>query len=158
LELIFLNLYNMQHSEKLLEALRDLVKINNDRVEGYQKAMRQTKEADLKALFQRMIDESNTYIQQLNTEIGDAEAGTTLYGKFYRTWMDVKATFTGHDRHSVLAACEYGEDAAQRTYDNVLRSNISMPFSVRELIANQRGALKSSHDTIRTYRDLEKVG
>lgn len=151
----------MEHDEKLLEALKDLVKINNDRVEGYQKAMKQTDDADLKALFQRMTDESHTYIQQLNAEIGKGGGpiveGTTVYGKFYRTWMDVKATFSGHDRHAVLSACEYGEDAALRTYDNVLRAAISMPFSVRELIANQRGALKSSHDTIRTYRDLEKV-
>lgn len=151
----------MQHNEKLAEALSDLVKINNDRIEGYFKAIEQTNDADLKALFQRMIDESNTYVAQLNQELlqngGDVENSTTVSGKLYRTWMDVKATFTGKDRHSILSACEYGEDAAQRAYEAALHSDVPMPYTVRELIANQKGALKSSHDTIKTYRDLEKV-
>lgn len=151
----------MQHNEKLLEALSDLVKINNDRIEGYQKAIDQTDDNDLRALFQRMIDESKTYADQLNAEIQHGGSGeernTTIFGRLYRTWMGVQATFTGKDRYAVLAACEYGEDAAQRTYEDALRSDISMPYRVREMIANQKSALKSSHDTIRTYRDLEKV-
>ncbi|WPV68579.1 PA2169 family four-helix-bundle protein [Chitinophaga sp. LS1] len=151
----------MQLNEKLIEALNDLIRINNDRVEGYHKAIDQTDDADLKALFQRMKEESITYIDQLNNILQDGGAeptyNTTIYGKLYRTWMDVKATFSGHDRHSILSACEYGEDATQRTYEDVLGSSISMPYSIRDLVANQRRALKSAHDTVRTYRDLEKV-
>ncbi|MVT07029.1 ferritin-like domain-containing protein [Chitinophaga tropicalis] len=151
----------MQLDEKLVEALHDLVKINNDRIEGYRKAIASTEDADLKALFLRMADESRMYIEQLNEVLlqagSDAENGTSIYGRIYRAWIDVKATFTGHDRHSILAACEYGEDAAQRTYEDILRSAISMPYSVRELIANQKGALRSSHDTVKTYRNLEKA-
>jgi len=151
----------MQLNENLVEALNDLIRINHDRVAGYKKAVEQTDDADLKALFRRMADESNTYIDQLSnliTESGnDTVHDTTIYGKIYRTWMDVKATFSGHDRHSVLSACEYGEDAAQRRYNDVLRSSIAMPYAVRELIANQKLALKGSHDTVRTYRNLEQV-
>ena len=151
----------MQLNEKLIEALNDLIRINNDRVEGYRKAIEQTEDTDLKALFQRMREESLTYINHLDGVLEDGgvvpASGTSVYGKLYRTWMDVKATFSGHDRHSILSACEYGEDATQRTYEEVLGSNISMPYSIRELIANQRGALRSAHDTVRTYRDLEKV-
>jgi uncharacterized protein (TIGR02284 family) len=152
----------MQQNEKISEVLSDLVQINNDRIEGYLKAMDRTEDPDLKALFQRMIDESRTYVSQLNQELarmGAAlETGTTVSGKIYRAWMDVKATFTGNDRHAILASCEYGEDAAQRAYDEALRSDDPMPYSIRELIANQKGALRSSHDTIKTYRDMEKVG
>jgi uncharacterized protein (TIGR02284 family) len=151
----------MQLNENLVEALNDLVKINNDRIAGYSKAIDQADDADLKALFQRMTDESNIYINQLTTLLTqsgeEADGGSSVYGKIYRTWMGVKATFSGYDRHSILAACEYGEDAAQRTYDDVLRSDISMPYSVRELIANQKLALRSSHDTIKTFRQLEKA-
>ncbi|ASZ10257.1 PA2169 family four-helix-bundle protein [Chitinophaga pendula] len=151
----------MQHNEKTVEILNDLVKINNDRIEGYRKAVDQSDDADLKALFQRMIDESQTYVGQLNKELAQSgnepESGTTTSGKLYRTWMDVKATFTGSDRHSILSSCEYGEDAAQRAYDEALKSETPMPYDLRELIANQKGALKNSHDTIKTYRDVEKV-
>lgn len=151
----------MQLNEKLLEALSDLVRINQDRVEGYKKAIELTEDTDLKALFQRMSDESRTYIDQLNNVLlesgGDVGQGSSISGKIYRTWMGVKATFSGHDRQSILSACEYAEDAAQRTYEDVLRSSIPMPYSIRELIANQKGALRSSHDTVKTYRDLEKI-
>lgn len=151
----------MQLNEKLIEALNDLIRINNDRVEGYRKAIDQTEDDDLQALFQRMREESLAFISQLEGILQDGGVEpthkTTIYGKLYRTWMDVKATFSGHDRHSILAACEYGEDSTQRTYEDVLGSNISMPYSIRELIANQRRALRSAHDTVRTYRDLEKV-
>lgn len=151
----------MQLNEKLQEALSDLVRINQDRVEGYKKAIELTEDIDLKALFQRMADESRTYIDQLNNLLldsgGDVGQGSSVHGKLYRTWMSVKVTFSGQDRQSILSSCEYAEDAAQRTYEDVLRSSIPMPYSVRELIANQKSALRSSHDTVRTYRDLEKI-
>jgi uncharacterized protein (TIGR02284 family) len=151
----------MQLNEKLVEALNDLVRINHDRVEGYKKAIDQTDDADLKALFQRMADESSMYIEQLNNLLlengDDVGQSSSVYGRIYRTWMGVKATFSGHDRHTILSSCEYGEDAAQRTYEEILRSSIPMPYSVRELIANQKSALRSSHDTVRTYRELEKI-
>jgi uncharacterized protein (TIGR02284 family) len=151
----------MQLNENLVEALNDLIRINHDRVAGYKNAIEQTDDADLKALFHRMADESETYIDQLSkvlTENGElAEQGSTIYGRFYRTWVNVKVTFSGHDRSSVLAACEYAEDAAQRRYNDMLRSSIAMPYAVRELIANQKIALKASHDTVRTYRNLEQV-
>ncbi len=150
----------MQLNEKLQEALSDLVRINQDRVEGYKKAIALTDDTDLKALFQRMADESRTYIDQLNSTLldgGGDVGGSSVYGKLYRNWMDVKATFSGRDRQSLLSSCEYAEDAAQRTYEDVLRSSTPMPYSVRELIANQKGALRGSHETVRTYRDLEKI-
>ena len=150
----------MQLNEKLLEALSDLVRINQDRVEGYKKAITITDDTDLKALFQRMADESHTYIDQLNSILldgGGDVGGSSVYGKVYRTWMDVKATFSGRDRQSLLSSCEYAEDAAQRAYEDVLRSSTPMPYSVRELIANQKSALRGSHETVRTYRDLERI-
>jgi len=150
----------MQLNDKLQEALSDLVRINQDRVEGYKKAITLTDDTDLKALFQRMADESHTYIDQLNSVLldgGGDVGGSSVYGKLYRTWMDVNATFSGRDRQSLLSSCEYAEDAAQRTYEDVLRSSTPMPYSVRELIANQKSALRGSHETVRTYRDLEKI-
>ncbi|PSL49415.1 uncharacterized protein (TIGR02284 family) [Chitinophaga niastensis] len=151
----------MLQQEKLVTILSDLVKINNDRVEGYRKAIAATDDVDLKALFQRMIDESNKYAVTLNQQLkahgGDKETSTTTFGKLYRTWMDVKTTFTGSDRHAILSSCEYGEDAAQRAYMDALRSDTPMPYIVREIIAGQQAGLRNAHDTIKSYRDVEKV-
>ena len=44
--------------EKTAETLNDLIIINNDRYEGYQKAMEQTNDADLKNLFSTFSNQS----------------------------------------------------------------------------------------------------
>jgi uncharacterized protein (TIGR02284 family) len=113
---------------------------------------------DLKAIFNRMADESRQYIAELTQEVvklgGKPETGTTNSGKIYRAWMDVKATFTGNDRKSILASCEFGEDAAQKAYDAALTTDEELPSDVRQLIANQKASLKTSHDVIKKYRDM----
>jgi uncharacterized protein (TIGR02284 family) len=148
----------MLQEEKLVTLLSDLVKINNDRIEGYKNAKAASNDADVKALFQHMINDSVKYVAELNEQLlaqgADAETDTTISGKIYRTWMSIKTTFTGTDRYSLFSSCEYGEDAVQRAYADALGSDTSMPYSVRELIANQQANLKEAHDTIKSYRDV----
>lgn len=148
----------LQEAEKLATLLSDLVKINNDRIEGYKQAKEATDDADMKALFQHMINESIKYVHELNRELeaqgAAAETDTTVSGKLYRTWMAIKTTFAGNDRYTLFSSCEYGEDAVQRTYADALSFDIAMPHSVRELIGRQRANLKEAHNTIKSYRDV----
>ena len=153
----------MTTNENLVEVLNDLVQINNDRIEGYQKAAEETKDidVDLKAIFIKMAEESIKYKTELVNEIskfgGEPATGTTGLGKIYRVWMDVKATFTGHDRQSVLEACEFGEDAAQKAYRDALASDAEINADTRQLITSQQASLKTSHDIIKKYRDMHKA-
>src|ERR1700744_2454497 len=116
----------MQNTKETIEVLNDLIQINNDRITGYEKAIKETKpeDDDLKVLYASMIAESHRNKISLATEVqamgAEAEQEPTTSGKIYRAWMDVKAVFTGHDRHAVLANCEAGEDAAQRAYRTAL--------------------------------------
>ena len=71
--------------------------------------------------------------------------------------MDIKTTFTGHDRQSVLELCEFGEDAAQKAYNAAIASDAEMDADTRQLIADQQAKLKTSHDIIKKYRDLHKA-
>jgi uncharacterized protein (TIGR02284 family) len=148
-------------NDQITEVISDLVKINNDRIEGYQKAINQTDELDLKELFAQMIAESKTYQVQLNQKLRlegeERERDSTFAGKIYRAWMDVKATFSGGNRHAILASCEYGEDAAQKAYRQALADDHNLPAEISQLIRNQQQSLKASHDKIRHLRDLEKV-
>lgn len=148
----------MQNMRQTIEALNDLIQINNDRIAGYEKAIRETRpeDDDLKILYATMIAESHrnkialaTEVQALGAEI---EQGTTTSGKIYRAWMDVKAIFTGHNRHTVLANCEAGEVAAQRAYRSALEHD-SLPTYIRELLVRQEEALQANHEEIRTLRD-----
>lgn len=145
------------------EVLNDLIAINNDRIEGYEKALKETKpeDADLKGLFTAMIAESHQLRNALGNEVqatgGTMENSTTASGKVYRAWMDVKAIFTGHDRHTVLSNCEASEDAAQRAYKDALDHEI-LPAYIRELLAQQKEELKRSHDKVKALRDQAKKG
>lgn len=148
-------------NEKTLGILNDLIRINKDRVVGYEKAIDELKgdDADLSALFQRYISESRQYSQELTTEVsrlgGNPADSTTNSGKVYRVWMDLKASVTGHDRKTILDNCEFGEDAAQKAYDTALNSDVELEPSLRDLIVRQKASLKSGHDEIKRLRDMQ---
>ena len=139
------------------EVLNDLLKINNDRVEGYVKAADEAKEQDLKHLFLDMADESKTIAMALTREIltldGEpAVEATTNAGKIYRVWMDIRATFNGKNRDGILAACEFGEDAAQSAYKTALESD-DLSEHRRSMVTNQKEKLQGSLELIKQYRE-----
>ena len=147
----------MQNTTETIEVLNDLIQINNDRIAGYEQAIKETKaeDDDLKVLFATMIAESHRIRIALATEVqalgANTEQGTTTTGKIYRAWMDIKAAFGGASRHAILASCESGEDAAQRAYRSALESEL--PSYIRDLLLQQQEALRASHDEIKALRD-----
>ena len=153
----------MAMNDKLVEVLNDLVEINTDRITGYEKASKETKDIDidLQAMFNKMADESRKYKAELVQEVtrlgGTPAEGRTGLGSIYQVWMDVKATFTGHDRQSALESCEFGEDAAQKAYRDALASDAEIDADTRQLITSQQTSLKTSHDIIKKYRDMHKA-
>lgn len=154
----------MYVNEKTVEVLNDLIRINNDRIEGYEKAADKTepKDVDLQVIFRQMSAESRSYVNDLRRYVSEPgkevkKDDTTLRGKIYRAWMDVKATFTGKDRKALLASCEFGEDAAQKAYDSALSSDAQLSAEVRQLIMDQKSNLKKSHDRIKALRDKQPL-
>lgn len=153
----------MEKHEAQNELLNDLVKINNDRIAGYERAIKESKDLDidLKAIFEEMIRQSTAYKEELTICIqndgGDVEDDTTSAGKIYHAWMDIKSTFTDSDRHSILAACEFGEDAAQRAYEAALASDALTNHEVRRLVEDEQASLKKSHEMIKKQRDAHEV-
>lgn len=143
-----------------VEVLNDLVLINNDRIAGYERAINESKDldVDLKATFESMVRESEEYKRELANKVrqhgGTVTTGTTTSGKIYRAWMDVKAKFTGNDRKSILASCEFGEDAAQRAYKSALDDELDT--DVRAVVSHQQQTLRQSHDLIKRYRDAHE--
>ena len=147
--------------EKVTSILNDLIRINHDRVVGYEKAIEELKsdDADLKTLFQRYITESRQFAQELTQEVtrlgGDAAEGTTNSGKIYRVWMDLKAAIAGKDRKTILDNCEFGEDAAQKAYDMALNADVDLEPSLRDLVVRQKATLRVGHDEVKRLRDLQ---
>ena len=153
----------MERNEKIIGILNDLIRINHDRVVGYEKAIDELKDedADLKTLFHRYTQESKQYASELTTEVGrlggDPADGTTNSGKIYRVWMDLKAAVAGKSRQAILENCEFGEDAAQKAYDMALNSDVDFEPTLRELIVQQKAHLRVGHDEVKRLRDMHKA-
>jgi uncharacterized protein (TIGR02284 family) len=150
----------MGANKPIIEVLNDLIQVNNDRIEGYQKAINNigANNVMLKTLFYQIAEESHSCKRELTEKVvslgGEpADAKTTVAGRVYRVWMDIKATFTGHDTNSTLNACEFGEDAAQKAYKEAIKLSENYPDEIRDLIRSQKNLLRMSHDLIRNMRD-----
>ena len=148
-------------TEKSVEVLNDLIEINNDRIDGFDRASKELGEsdADLKAVFEKFASDSRRNVQELSAAVGQAggevETGNTATGTIHRAWLDVKATFTGHDRHSILEECERGEDAIKKAYREALSPDNGLSPQFSQLVAQQQEAIKEGHDSIKALRDSQ---
>jgi len=150
----------MENTAKTLELLNDLILINNDRIEGYERALEELREngdhTDLEPVFLRFIDDSRRYKMEIGTEIQalghDMEQGTSVSGKLHRAWVSVKETFTGHDEHNLLEECERGEDAIKNAYLAALNDEY-LPAYIIDLLDEQMQEILDAHDEIRSLRD-----
>ena len=149
----------MKTNEKVLDLLNDLIQINNDRIAGYGKAAHELtpEDVDLKDLFRRYAQESSDYVRELSSEVislgGKAATSTTVSGKIYHVWMDMKASISTEERQTALESCEFGEDAAQKAYQKALESDFELPSGVRNMISKQKASLKKAHNEVKRRRD-----
>lgn len=141
-------------------SINSLIVINNDRYEGYKKAAEETKDADLKSLFTRFSLQSQGFGESLRPFMDSEDAPkhdeTTNSGKLYRVWMDVKSALTANDRKAVLSSCEFGEDVAKKTYDEVLEHAEDVPAEVLDIVRKHRAELQKAHDEVKALRDAAK--
>ncbi|WP_430406532.1 ferritin-like domain-containing protein [Fluviicola sp.] len=144
-------------NEKIVASLNNLVQINNDRIQGYLTAAQETDQDDLKSVFSEMMTASQECRRELVQEIsklgGTPIEGTTVSGKIFRVWMDVKAALTSKDRKAILNSCEFGEDAALKTYEGEIDSDVLSGVELLPLVKEQHSKIKAGHDKIKQLRD-----
>ncbi len=146
------------NNDNSIDALNSLVTINNDRIQGYETAIDETEDQDLKTSFAKFIQTSQACKSDLVSAItklgGTPDDGTRLDGKIYRAWMDFKAMVTGKDRKAILNSCEYGEDVAVNAYERAMKDE-DLSAEHRTLVSAQYTKIKADHDTVKSMRDAE---
>lgn len=151
----------MENNNTIVDVLNDLIQINNDRAEGFEKAAKDINEEniDLKVTFDEFASQSRHNITELAALVGSKgerpDDGNTVLGTLHRAWIDIKATFGGSDRHSILEECERGEDAIKKAYKDALQEN-ELGEDVRDVLLKQQDAVQMSHDAIKALRDASK--
>ena len=148
----------MIKNEDIVDDLNELVKINNDRIQGYLKAVEDTEDAQLDHLFNEMIVQSQNFRSQLADHIvridGTAVTDTTstdVGSKIHRAWIDIKSAVTGKDRDTVLSSVTFGENAAVEAYESAVE-NDKLPAYIKEDISAQLSQLKVSRDKMESMK------
>ncbi len=140
--------------ENIVDTLQELTEFVNDRREGYERAAKESKNPEFQAYYRQLSNQSANWSNELNAYIrsygGSAETDTTIKGKFYRQWMDLKAAFTGNDEEAVLGNNIHGEEWAIKAYDDALDSG-NLPPEVRQVVDMQR------QKSIETYNRLKQM-
>jgi uncharacterized protein (TIGR02284 family) len=150
----------MEHNTRLISLLNELVKVNNDRILGYEKAadaIQDIYEVEIKTLFFKMAEESRYYRSKLSAVLSELQGNvvneTTAAGDIFRVWIGVKAAFTGNDVLGTLESCEFGENHALKQYRSVLQHEVTWPVGVREILENQYNLLRLSRDKMKRTRE-----
>lgn len=148
-----------ENTKNLVIILKDLARINNDRIEGYRIARKQAdSNPDLSSIFHEKSKQSEDFVTELQEQIsaleGENNGEMTFAGKIFRMWMGIKNTFKPNNATSILESCEFGETAAIKAYDEALHSEVPIPANIRQQILGQQTAIKKSQDLIRKYRNL----
>ena len=140
--------------KRAVAALDELLLFVNDRIEGYKRAVAETKDGQLRSYYQQLVSQSQQFASNLNGYLtrqgGERETGTTLKGKLYRKFMDAQAAVMGRDEKSILAANVYGERWAIKAYKKALRRK-AIKGEAREAIKRQFSQSKQ------TYKRLKEL-
>lgn len=147
------------NTKKSIGILNSLIKINNDRIQGYETASKEVQETDLKTLFSHFTETSLKCKAELVTEVkrlgGKPTKKSTTSGKFYRCWINIKSSLIGRDRKSIINSCQYGEDATVETYLETLKNSLgNLTSELQMMIKEQYLSIKADHERIKRLRDL----
>jgi uncharacterized protein (TIGR02284 family) len=141
-------------AKRAAKALDQLLLFVNDRIEGYKRAVAETKDAELKRYYQHLVAQSKEFASTLNSYLtkkgGERETGTTLKGKLYRKLMDAQAVVTARDEKAILAANIYGEQWAIEAYKKTLRRK-ALKGDIRTAVEKQFA------ESQRTYNRLKQL-
>jgi uncharacterized protein (TIGR02284 family) len=140
----------MTNSE-VISALNDLIETCKDGEYGFKTAAACVESADLRTLFNSYSEQRAKFASDLQAEVrrlgGTPGEGGSLTGLIHRGWMNLQAAVRSEDECAVITECESGEDAALKTYEEVLRQDL--PVSVALMVQTHYSRIKEAHDRIR---------
>jgi len=145
----------MNDNEVKTRVLNELLRLNNDRLSGYQIAASDTKDEDLKVIFSSMYNESVNFAETLAAyvrEMGETPANEgTLAGTLHQAWLNFKAAIVGNDRNAILSSCEFGDQAAIEAYEAALEvDDIQATEEIKGVLLGQKAGIEQSLKVIQS--------
>lgn len=138
-----------------IRTLNQLIRVHYDRIEAYRLAENALRhDTRLCHLFFTFRTDSSRCIEQLAQQVvhygGTATHTSTMAGKIYRGWMQVKAGMLAEDKvTAMLQCCHFGEFVIRRAYKNLLLPGNDVPLEVRALMLNHEQVLRNAPGSLR---------
>lgn len=145
--------------ENSIYALNTLIEINNNRIEGYETASRETEEFDLKNMFSEFQQSSQKYKAELVKEVqklgGTPIKETKTNNTFSKILRDIKAFLNNKDSDDILSICEYDDFVAIQNYNEVLNRNLEdLSDELQKMLIVQQAFIKADHDKVKYLNDM----
>lgn len=131
--------------------IKEIIEKNEDAVKGFQKAAENTEDSGVKNYFEQRAEKRKLFLKTLHNatpalETGDNEIDGSTKGSAHRTWMDVKAFFSGDNDEAMLEEAVRGDKAALSEYNEILGESL-VPQRVKEIIREQRDEIQNDLET-----------
>ena len=138
--------------------LQEVIDKNEDAVKGFEKAAENSKEVSTKNYFLGRIENRKSFLKQLKNAVPELELGNdkiegTTAGAAHRTWMDVKAFFSGDNDESMLEEAVRGDKSAIKEYSEVI-AGTQVPSRVKEILREQRSTIQNDLETSDILEDF----
>ena len=92
--------------------------------------------------------------QMRNLKETEIDRSGSAAGTLHRAWIDIQSA-AGAGDGSILSSVEQGEDAAKKSYENVLSGDL--PSSLKAVLQMQYQGVLAAHNQIKGWRDRLKA-
>jgi uncharacterized protein (TIGR02284 family) len=132
--------------------LDELLYFVNDRIAGYERAVAESHDTQLRGYYKQLVSQSQQFATDLNGHLtregGERETSTTLKGKLYRAWMDAKDLVTERDEKTILGSNIYGEEWALKAYQDAL-SHQTLAGDIRQAVERQYALSQKTYERLK---------
>ena len=130
------------------EIVSDLIRIHADRRDIYKQILKDSdkEDLDMKAIFERIVEESIAYGKQLQEKI---RPETSDPGKIYTLWLNEKPPVPEGSKKSILATCAADELVTNNTYS--ISIAMVTDEKTRTLLEEHQQGLKKQYSHLRQY-------
>ena len=135
-------------TKEIVSTVEGLISILEDGKLGYTNAAEHAEDGSIKTDFLQYARERSLFIVEIQDEINRLgkstdESGGGALGALHRTWIDIKASFTGGDTEAIINACITGEEAAIEKYEEVLKKDNLQPAQTA-MISKQLNSIQNT--------------
>ena len=141
-----------------------MLRINNDRIGGYQKASELVQDRhlrELQHLFNQYCGQSSTFIDQFSPLLDPSDTAdldeTKFSGKVFRLWMDLKTSLSTSTTLAVLELCEWGEQEFQDVYEHIRQQAAAVYLSdLTAILQHHQDLQETASQHIKRLRQQQK--